>query len=134
MVHERRRRAVDRVALLRLDRPALVHGVAGHVEHPAHDAFADGHGDGPAGVGDLEAALETFGAGHGDRPDPVVAEVLLHFERQLDRLVLDLVLDGQRVVDPGQSFRELDVHDRTDDLNDFAFVHTALGFSVGRLR
>ena len=40
---------------------------------------------GAAGVRDLEAALEAFGAGHGDGPDPAVAEVLLHFEGQLDR-------------------------------------------------
>ena len=54
----------------------------------------------------------------------MVAEVLLHFERQLDRLVLHLVVDGQRVVDAGQLVRKFDVHHRTDDLNDFAFVHT----------
>ena len=47
---ERRRRAVDRIVFLRLNRPALVHRVAGHIEHAAHDALADGHGDGPAGV------------------------------------------------------------------------------------
>ena len=84
LVHERRRRAVDRIALLRLDRPALVHRVAGDIEHPAHDAFADGHGDRPAAIGDLQAALESLGAGHGDGADPVIPEMLLHFERQLD--------------------------------------------------
>ena len=85
----------------------LIHGVAGNVEHAAHDAFADGHGDRRAGVRDLVAALQTFGAGHGDGADPVVAEVLLHFERQLDGLVLNFVFDGQRVVDAGQRFREI---------------------------
>ena len=32
---------------------------------------------------DFHAALEAFGGAHGDGADPVVAEVLLHFERQL---------------------------------------------------
>ena len=81
---------MDRIVFVRLDRPALVHRVAGHVEDPAHDAFADGHGDRRAGVDDLQAAFETFGAGHGDGSDPVVAQVLLHLERQLDGLVLEL--------------------------------------------
>ena len=80
------------IIFLRLDRPAFVHRVAAHIEDAAHHAFADGHGNGRAGVDDFVAALETFGAGHGDRPDPVVAEVLLHFERQFDRLVLDFVI------------------------------------------
>ena len=83
LIHERRRRAMDGIIFVRLDRPAFVHRVAGHVEHAAHDAFADGHGDGRAGIDDFVAALEAFGAGHGDGADPVVAEVLLHFERQL---------------------------------------------------
>ena len=34
------------------------------------------------------AALEALGAGHGDGPDPVVAEMLLHFERQFDGLAV----------------------------------------------
>ena len=63
-------------------------GFAGDIEHAAHDAFADGHGDRAAGVGDFVAALETLGGGHGDGADPVVPEVLLHFERQFDGLVL----------------------------------------------
>ena len=38
-------------------------------------------------------------------------------------LVLDLELDGQRVVDGGQFVREFDIHHRADDLNNFAFIH-----------
>ena len=36
---------------------------------------------------------------------------------------LDRVVDGQRVVDRRQRVGKLDVHHRTDDLNDFADVH-----------
>ena len=85
LVHERRRRAMNGIVFVGLDRPSFVHRIADHVEHAPHDAFTDGHGNGRAGVDDFEAALETFGAGHGDGAHPVVAEVLLHFERQLDR-------------------------------------------------
>ena len=49
---------MDRIVLVGLDRPVFVHRVAGHVEHAAHDAFADGHGDRRAGIGDFHAALE----------------------------------------------------------------------------
>ena len=49
---------------------------------------------GPPVSDDLEAAFEALGPGHGDGPDPVVAEMLLHFERQLGGLVLDLVFNG----------------------------------------
>ena len=121
---KRRGRAVDRAVFLSDDRPALVHGIAGDVKHAAHDAIADGHGDGLAGVEHLHAALEAVGRGHGHGADPIVAEVLLDFERQLGLpLEREVVFDGQGVVDGGELIGELDVHHRTDDLNDFAFIH-----------
>ena len=83
LIHERRRGAMNGQILVGLDRALFVHGLAGHVEHAAHDGFADGHRDRRAGVGDFHAALEAFGAAHGDGANPVVAEVLLRFERQL---------------------------------------------------
>ena len=82
---------MDRVILLRLDGPAFVNGCPGHVEHAAHHTFADRHRNRPAGVGDVQAALEPFGARHRDGADPVVAEMLLHFERQRDRLLSTVI-------------------------------------------
>ena len=123
LIDERRRRTMDRIVLFRGDRPALVDRAAGDVEHAAHHAVADRHRDRPAGVGDGEAALEPLGAGHRDRAHPAVAEVLLHLQRQRDRLVFDGVVDGQRVEDRRQRLGELDVDDRADDLHDFADVH-----------
>jgi hypothetical protein len=75
---------MDGVTFVR-DRAAFVHGIPGDVEHAAHDAVADRHGDGPAGVGHFIAALEAVGGGHGDGADPVVAEVLLDFEDESGR-------------------------------------------------
>ena len=57
----------------------------------------------------VEAALEPFRAGHRDGAHPAVAEMLLHFERQRDRLLVDRVVDGQRVVDRRQRVGKLDV-------------------------
>ena len=54
----------------------------------------------------FEAAFEALGAGHGNGPDPVVPEMLLHLERHLGGLVLDFVVDGQGVIDRGQSALE----------------------------
>ena len=125
LVHELGRRAMDRIIFLCLDRPAFVNRVAAHIEYPAHHPVPDGHGNGRAGVDDFVAAFETIGVGHGDGPDPVVTEVLLHFEGQFDRLVLSHKFDCQRVVDGRQVFREFDIHDRTDELNNFAFIHFA---------
>ena len=122
---ERRRRAVNRVVLVGDHRPAIVHRLAGDVEHASHDAVADRHRDRRAGVGDLVAALEPLGAGHRDGAHPLVAEVLLHFQRQRDRLPLDLVVHLQRVVDRRQPVGKLDVHHRAHDLNDFADIHVS---------
>src|SRR5206468_1018204 len=126
LVHQRRGAAVNRAKLVRLHAALLVDGIAGNVEHAAHDRFADGHGDGLAGVGQFHAALEPFGGAHGDGAHPVVAQVLLHFEGQLGAaLAGQVVLDGEGVVDGRQLVREFHVHDRPDDLDNFAFVHFA---------
>ena len=82
-----------------------------------------GIGYGFAGIRDLQAAFETFGAGHGDGPDTVVPELLLHFEGQLHGLFLDFEFNGQRMVDAGDLVREFHIHHRADHLDDFAFIH-----------
>src|SRR5213076_1134003 len=83
LILERWRGTVDRIILLRRDRSAFVHRVAGYIQHPAHDPGADGHGDRLARVLDRQSAFETLGAGHRDGPDTVVPELLLYFESQL---------------------------------------------------
>ena len=125
LVHELGRRSVDRVIFLCLHRPAFVDRVPAHIEDPPHDRIPNGHGNGRAGVDGFVAAFETVGAGHGNGPDPAITEVLLHFEGDFFGFVLDLKFDSQRVVDGRQSFREFDIHNRTDDLNDFALIHCA---------
>jgi hypothetical protein len=124
LVFERWSRPVNRIEFICLYRSAFIHGVARHIEHAAHDPFAHRHGDGLARIRNLQAALQAFRARHGDRPYAVIPELLLHFERQLHLLFIDLKFNGQSIVDRRHFLRELHVHDRADDLNDFAFVHT----------
>ena len=73
--------------------------------------------------GDLQAAFETFRAGHGDGPDTVVPELRLHFEGQRHGLFLDFKFNGQRMVDARDCVREFHIHHRTNHLHDFAFIH-----------
>jgi len=125
---------VDRIVFLRRDRPALIHRVTADVEDSTHHTFADGHGNGRAGIDHLITALETFGAGHRDGPDTSVTEMLLHFECQLDGLVSNCVVNGQRLVDARECVGEFDVHHRTDDLNDLASIHRLIpGFVLDQL-
>ena len=124
LVHQRRRRTVNRIVLLGLDRPALVDRRSGHVEDPAHHARADGHADRRAGVLDLEATLEALGGGHGDGAHPPIAEMLLDLQRQSGRLILDPIINRQGVGNRRKRSRKGDVHHGSDDLNDRACVHT----------
>ncbi len=123
LVGERGGRTMDRVTFGEVDRAFAVHGVAGDVEDAAKDAFADGHRDRGAGVNDGHAADEALGGGHGDRAGDALAEMLLDLESQLFLATGDGEVHGEGLVDRGNRvFRELDVNDGADDLDDFAGV------------
>ena len=123
---ERRRGAVNRPALLRLHRTVRkVDRLAEHVQHAAERLGADRHRDRLAEIDRLHAALHAVGRLHRDRAHAVLAEVLLDFGDDVERLAARLRRrdDAQRVVDCRQvSGLELDVDDRPDDLDDFADV------------
>ena len=70
--------AVDRPALLGLDRLAEVDRLAEQVEDAAQRRLPDRDGDRAAGVDDLGAARKAVRRVHRDRAHAVVAEVLLH--------------------------------------------------------
>ena len=125
LVGQLRRLAVNRVTLRERNRPAIIDRIAGHVKDAAQRPLAHRHGDRAAGVGHGHAALETFGPGHRDGANPFFAEVLLHFEGELVRVAVDLVLDLERVVDPGKffGFGEVHVDDGTDDLDNITSIH-----------
>ena len=124
---------MDRPALGNLDVAQLVHGLADDVDHAAEGGLADRHRDRLAGVLRAHAAHHAVGRLHGDRADAVFAEVLLHLADDVHRNagLLARVDDAHRVVDRRQvALVELDVDDRTDDLNDFPDIgHSDLRYS-----
>ena len=125
-VLERGRVAVDREQLLGLHRALAINGMAEYVEDAPQRHLADGDPDRPAGVDRFQAAGEPIGRGHGDRPHPVVAQVLLHLDNQGAVTVLPLAgpLDLEGVVDGGQLvLRELHVHDGPRDLDHRSIGH-----------
>src|SRR6266850_5390334 len=130
LVLEWGRRAMDRVRLLRVDRRALVHRLADHVQDPAERLRSDRDRDRRPGIAHGHPAPEAVGRGHGDRPHLALAQVLRHLEGELlrirkDVLVLD-ALDEERVVDARQPARlELHVDDRPDDLHDLPRAHAS---------
>src|SRR5262249_12027603 len=94
-----------------------IHGISGNVEHPTHDTLAHRHAYRFARVANLETALQAFGAGHGNCPDPPVPEVLLDFKLDRDWLVLNFVLASECVIDRRQSALKFDINDRAEDFN-----------------
>src|SRR5438132_12879491 len=115
---------MDRITLVCRDRALLVDGVTNHIEDAAHSSFADRHRDGTAAIDNFETALHPFGGAHGDRADPIVAEMLLHFESELAAASAGhVVFHGEGVVNGGEAAVEFHVHNRTDNLNDFSFAH-----------
>ena len=72
--------------LAALTGPKLVHRVADDVEHAAQRFAAHGHGDGAAQVDGLHAAHHAFGGLHGDAAHAAFAELLLHFQDDVDGL------------------------------------------------
>ena len=118
---ERRRLAMDRPALLGVDRAALVDRLAEDVHDAAEGLAADGDGDRGAGGDGLHAADHSVGRLHGDAADLVLADVVGHFDDDVDGHFPELAVveDADGVVDRGQlAFIELDVDGRSDDLDD----------------
>ena len=127
--------AMDRPAVLALDRIALVDRLAEQVEDAPEGVLADRDRDRGARVDDDVAAAQAVGGVHRDRAHAVVAEVLLDLEGEVDRgaAVALRDLDLERRVDLRQLF-EHDVDDDADDLLDAALVRplalVARGVSV----
>ena len=81
---ECRSMTVNGIALFVFDRAELVDRFADHVHHAAQRAASHGHGDRAALVDGLHAAHHAVGRLHGDAAHAAFAEVLLHFEDDVD--------------------------------------------------
>ena len=103
-----------------LDRTQFVDRFADHVHDAAQRAAAHGHGNRSALVDGLHAAHHAVGGLHGDAAHAAFAQVLLHFENDVDRRghVEAVADDAQRLVNRRQCpFGKLHVHRGTGNLN-----------------
>ena len=124
LIGERWSRPVNWVPLGGLRSRLVIDRIASDVKYTSENFFANGHGDRSPRISDREAALQTFRRGHGNRADPAVAKVLLHFANEARGLAVEIVVDLQRIVN-GRKLAgggEINVHHGTDDLDDFADI------------
>ena len=122
---ECRRLAMDGIALGGVDRAQLVDRIADDVEHAAQGLAAHGHGDGAAQVDGLHAAHHALGGLHGNAAHPAFAQLLLHFQDDVDGRGDGEALagDAQRRVDRRQRrLGKLHVDRGTRDLNDVSDI------------
>ena len=117
------RLAVDRPVILGLDLFQVVERLTERVEQAAKRGLTDGHRYRRARVDGLGSALKSIRFAKGKTADPVVADVLLHFEHQAATFELAV----QRVVDRRHLLRrKLNVHHRTDHLRNRSCRHQVL--------
>ena len=119
------RQAVNRHALFVLHRAKLVHGLADHVHHAAERASAHGHRNRSALVDGLHPAHHAVGGFHGDAAHAAFAQVLLHFENDVDGAGhIEAVAHHAATPDRWEAggFRELHVHRGACDLNDVSYI------------
>src|SRR5262249_2008016 len=114
---------MNRIVFLRFHWTMFIHRITGDIEHPAHHSFSYGHAYWPTRINYCKASFQTLGARHRNRAHPFIAQMLLYLECYLDRLVLNLVFDRQRVVDTGKRSGKFNVHHWSSHLNDFARIH-----------
>src|SRR4029079_4568178 len=123
------RREIDELRRIAVNRPALalcrllaVDRVAHHAPDPDERMVADGHGDRPLRVDDLDAAGEPVRRVHRDGANAVVPEMLLHLRDQLARTAVLAHVAAERVLYLRQPVREDGVEDDALDLDDFSRV------------
>src|SRR5664279_1504621 len=134
---ERRRLAMDGHALVIGHGAQLVHGFANDVEHAAEGPPANRHRNGPAQVEGLHAAHHAFGRFHGHATHAAFAELLLHFQDDVDGLgdVEAVTGNAQRRIDGRQRLLgELYVYRGSRDFNNasdiFCHMNSALRDSL----
>ena len=123
MLFEFWRRTVNREIGLGVDGTELVDRLAEHVHHATESGTADGNLDRVAGIHGFHATNHALGGLHGDSADAAFAEMLLHFDCDVERFgnVVAFTGDANRVEDRGQvALFKLDVEHRSDDLDDAA--------------
>ncbi len=129
---ERRRLAMNRIALLGVHRTHLVHRLADHVQHAAQRFLAHRHRHRLAQALGFHAAHQTVGGLQRDGAHAALADVLRHFANDVDRVgnVEAFAGDADRRADDGNlPFGKLHVDGRSghlDHFSDYMFVATVI--------
>ena len=116
---------MNRHSFFVVDWAQLVDRFADDVHHAAERSAAHGHGDGSALVDGLHAAHHAVGGLHGDAAHAAFAQMLLHFENDVDggghvEAVAD---DFHGLIDRRQiPLGELHVDRGPCDLDDMSYV------------
>ena len=109
---------MDRPAHVTGDRAQAVERLTEDVEHPPEDTLAYRHGDGRTTVDCFESSSQSLGWTHGDTPNPVIAELLLDLDDQVDASGDDHL---DRVVHlRGESRRKRYIDHRSEHLHHFS--------------
>ena len=86
LIFKRRRRTMNRIALLCLNRSESIDGLSQHVHHAAQGCTSHGNGDRSAEIDALHAAHHALGRRHGYRAHAAFAQVLRNLGDDIDRL------------------------------------------------
>src|ERR1035437_57657 len=130
LLFKRRRRAVNGIAFLGVDRSHFVHRFADHVEHAPQRLRAHRHHHGMPQADGLHAAHQAFGGLQRDGAHAPFADVLLDFANDIDGIerVEAFAGDADRRVDERDlPFGKLAVHGRTGHLDHLADYHSVGG-------
>src|ERR1700730_3293023 len=121
LILQLRSRAVNGIVLVTDDGPELIDGLAENIHHAAECRATDGHFNAFAGVESLHTADHALGGFHRHGAYAALAEVLLNFDGDVERLgnVEAFARDAHGVVDGRKmSGFKLNVENRSDDLDD----------------
>src|SRR5262249_286166 len=108
------------VALLRCNRPKVIHGLADNVDHAAKGPVANGNGNRSAEIDGLHPPHADLCGFHGDAAYAALTQTLLHLKYDIDRYRnIEAVADHANSLINGRHrrFGELHVHSRTCDLD-----------------
>src|SRR5260370_17478299 len=121
LIFERRRRGVNRVVSITHDGAELIDGFPKNIHHAAKGWPANGDFDPFTEIVGLHTADHALDRLHRDGPDAAFAEVLLDFRCDVEwlRYRVAFARNANGVIDRRKVPRlELNVHDRSNDLND----------------
>jgi hypothetical protein len=122
---------MDRIVLVHNNWTSFINRISGYIKDPPHHRITDWNGNRLSGIADFESAFESLGARHGHGAYPPIPKVLLHLQSDANLFPVHSAITRDSVVNPGQMARKLNVHNRPEDLDDFAFVSVQCLWHLG---